>query len=82
MFCASGTMGNLLALSVHLRRGDEIILGDKNHVFNYEGGGVSAILGAAFHPVRTLDDGTYDLREVAEGRPRVALALCRIPDGG
>lgn len=32
----SGTMTNLLALAAHCRRGDEIILGHSNHVFNYE----------------------------------------------
>jgi hypothetical protein len=33
----SGTMGNLLALAAHCKRGDEIILGQRNHVFLYEG---------------------------------------------
>jgi len=31
-----GTMTNLLALAAHCRRGDEIILGHQNHIFNYE----------------------------------------------
>ena len=32
LFCASGTMTNLLALAAQCQRGDEVILGDLNHV--------------------------------------------------
>ena len=39
LFCASGTQGNLLALLVHCRRGDEFIVGQQAHTYQYEGGG-------------------------------------------
>lgn len=39
LFVPSGTMGNLVALATHCNRGDEIIIGDKSHIFFYEGGG-------------------------------------------
>ena len=39
LFVPSGTMGNLVALGTHCSRGDEIIIGDKSHIFYYEGGG-------------------------------------------
>lgn len=50
---ASGTMGNLVSLLAHCRRGEEIILGDQSHIFQYEAGGASALGGAVFHPVPT-----------------------------
>ena len=33
VFVASGTMGNLISVLSHCGRGDEIILGDKSHIF-------------------------------------------------
>ena len=39
LFVPSGTMGNLIAVGAHCRRGDEIILGNRSHIFYYEGGG-------------------------------------------
>jgi threonine aldolase len=51
LFVPSGTMGNLLAVLSHCGRGDEMILGDKAHIFLYERGGSAALGGV--HP-RTL----------------------------
>jgi threonine aldolase len=67
MFCASGTMSNLLGLAAHCNRGDEIILGNRNHVFQYEGGGASCLLGVAYHTVPTKEDGTNDLQDIRDG---------------
>lgn len=46
-FDYSGTMSNLIALGAHCRRGDEIIVGDKAHIFMYEGAGASGKLLAS-----------------------------------
>lgn len=53
LLVASGTMGNLVALLAHCTRGQEVILGDQCHIFNYEAGGASALGGLAFHTVPT-----------------------------
>lgn len=58
LFVSSGTMGNLVAILTHCRRGDEIILGDQSHIANDEGGGSSALGGVALRPVPTEPDGT------------------------
>src|SRR3970040_3037616 len=50
IFVPSGTMGNLLALLVHCQRGDEVIVGDKSHIYMNEAGGVSAVGGVYPHP--------------------------------
>lgn len=66
LFVPSGTMGNLVAVLSHCGRGDELIVGDKAHIFLYERGGAAALGGV--HP-RTLPnqpDGTLDLDQVAD----------------
>ncbi|KAF5045411.1 L-allo-threonine aldolase [anaerobic digester metagenome] len=46
LLVSSGTMGNLVSLMAHCRRGDEIILESEAHIYYYELGGMSAIVGA------------------------------------
>ena len=61
LFVPSGTMGNLISVLSHCQRGDEVILGDRSHIFLHEVGGISALGGV--HP-RTLPnnkDGTLPL---------------------
>lgn len=40
LYCASGTMTNQIAINVHTRPGDEVILHRFSHVYYYEGGGM------------------------------------------
>jgi threonine aldolase len=61
LFVPSGTMGNLVAVLTHCRRGDELILGDESHMFHYEGGNSSVLGGTAMHPVPNAPDGTIPL---------------------
>lgn len=65
MFVASGTMGNLVSVLTHGQRGDEIILGDKAHVFRSEAGGASALGGVSYHTVRNDERGMMDPDDVA-----------------
>lgn len=60
VFVASGTMGNLSAVLAHCGRGDEAIVGDECHIYNYEAGGASALGGVAYRVVPTLPDGRLD----------------------
>lgn len=46
LFVPSGTMANLIALCVHTRPGDEVLLHDGAHPFHYEGAGAAAFAGA------------------------------------
>jgi threonine aldolase len=61
LFLPSGTMGNLVSLLTHCGRGDEIILGDRSHIFLNEVGGISALGGIHPHTAPNLDDGTIPL---------------------
>jgi len=65
LFVASGTMGNLASILAHCSRGQEAILGDESHIYNYEAGGASALGGIVLHPVRTAMDGTLPLDALA-----------------
>ncbi len=47
LFCPSGTMTNQIAVNVHTRPGDEIILHKLSHVYYYEGGGIMKNSGAS-----------------------------------
>lgn len=70
LFVASGTMGNLVAVLTHCRRGDEVILGDRAHQFIYEAGGMSALGGVQPRTVPNRADGTLlpeDVRAAVRG---------------
>jgi len=64
LFVPSGTMGNLLALLVHCQRGDEVIVGNKSHIYLNEAGGMSALGGIYPHAVPNQMDGTLALDNI------------------
>ena len=45
LFVPSGTMGNIVALLTHCKRGDEVVLESDCHIYYYEVGGMSALGG-------------------------------------
>lgn len=66
VFVSSGTMGNLISVLAHCGRGDEMLVGDRAHIFLYEQGGSAALGGV--HP-RTLPnqpDGTLALDQIRD----------------
>ena len=64
LFMASGTMGNLTAILAHCQRGDEVILGRKNHSFMYEAGGISALGGVHSCQLDNQPDGSLLLLDI------------------
>ena len=64
IFVPSGTMGNLLALLVHCQRGDEVVVGNKSHIYLNEAGGMSALGGIQPCPVPNQKDGTLALDDI------------------
>ncbi len=61
---SSGTMGNLACVMAHCGRGDELIVGNRAHIFLYEQGGAAALGGIQPHPLPNQSDGTLDLEQV------------------
>ena len=69
LFVTSGTMANQLALCLHVRPGDEVLLAPGSHVYQYESGGMTAVAGA--QPFFIGDRGVFDDADVARAvRPR------------
>ena len=48
LFVSSGTMSNQLAIALHTRPGDEVIVGEGAHVVFYESGAGAALSGVQF----------------------------------
>lgn len=51
LFVPSGTMANQIAIAVHCRPGDEVIVGEDAHVMLYESGAGPALSGVQFRVV-------------------------------
>lgn len=65
LFVTSGTQGNLVALLSHTRRGDEVILGDRSHIFNNETAGAAVVGGLQMRTLPNRDDGRLRPDEIA-----------------
>ena len=63
---ASGTMGNLVSVLAHCDRGDEVVLGDKSHLYRGEAGGISVLGSVSFKPLQNQEDGTIDINQLFE----------------
>lgn len=71
LFTVSGTMSNLIATLTHCRRGDEVIMGDKAHMFWNEAAGGAAVAGAQPRLVPNGPQGRIDPADVeAAIRPK------------
>jgi threonine aldolase len=66
LFVASGTMGNLAGILAHCQRGDEVIVGKKNHVFLHEAGGISVLGGVHSCQLPNQADGSLALDDISE----------------
>ena len=66
LFVASGTMGNLVSVLAHCDRGDEVVLGDKSHLYRGEAGGISVLGSVSFKPLQNQEDGTIDINQLFE----------------
>ncbi|MAX09293.1 MAG: low-specificity L-threonine aldolase [Candidatus Marinimicrobia bacterium] len=64
LFVPSGTMANLISVLTHCERSDEVLLGNKSHIFKYEAGGISAFGGIHSHQLKNNDDGTINIEDI------------------
>ncbi len=64
LLVSSGTMGNLIALLVHCRRGAKAIIGQQAHCYVYEAGGASALGGVLMAPIANRPDGELEIEEL------------------
>ncbi len=65
VFVPTCTMANLLAIGSHCGRGDEVLVGSESHIYIYEQGGASWLMGVPFHVIpNSPADGTLPLAAV------------------
>ena len=55
LFVPTGTMGNQIAVNVWTRPGQEVILEERSHIFNYEMGTMAVFSGVLPRPIRGQD---------------------------
>ncbi len=66
LLVTSGTQGNLVALLSQAGRGDQVLIGDKSHIYKYEAGAASVLGGLFLHPLINQDNGTLDPDDIVE----------------
>jgi threonine aldolase len=55
LFVPSGSMGNEIAVKLHTKPGQEIVIEERGHVLNYELGAAALISGVTIRPVKSSD---------------------------
>lgn len=76
LFVPSGTMGNQIALLVHCRPGDDVVVGEDAHCMLYESGAAAAIAGVQFSIAGR--GGLFDVPELETAlRPPAAFYMPR-----
>src|SRR5881398_3167468 len=55
LWVPSGCMGNEIAVKVHTKAGQEIVIEERGHVLNYELGAAAVISGVTIRPVKSGD---------------------------
>ncbi len=63
LFVPSGTMGNQVALLVHTKPGDEVVIGEGAHIAFYESGAGAALAGVQFATAGS--GGLFDAQELS-----------------
>ena len=80
LFVPSGTMANQIAILVHTRRGDEVVVGEGTHCMHFEGGAAAAWSGVQFAVVGrgglfSTEDVLAAIRPKAEHLPQTSLIV-------
>ena len=56
LFVPTGSMGNQIAVKLHTRPGDELVIEERGHIFNWEMGMPAIASGVGIRPVRAAND--------------------------
>ena len=56
LFCPTGSMGNQIAIKLHTKPGDEIVIEERGHIFNWEMGTPAMVSGVTIRPVRAANE--------------------------
>lgn len=64
LYCPTGCMTNQLAIAVQTQPGDEVILEENAHIFNYETTAASYLSRVQLHPLTAADRGILSVEEI------------------
>ncbi len=76
LFFPSGTMANQAAVAAHTVPGEEIIVDESSHLFQFEGGGLSRIAGVQTRTINS-DNGQFDFGRIAHAVRAVSVHMPR-----
>jgi threonine aldolase len=66
LFCPTGSMGNQIAVKIHTKPGQEVVIEERGHIYNYEMAAMAAISGTLARPVKSADgSGILDWAEIS-----------------
>jgi threonine aldolase len=55
IFVPTGSMGNQIAVKLHTRHGQEVVIEERGHIYNYEMASMAAVSGVLARPVKSND---------------------------
>jgi threonine aldolase len=68
IFVPTGSMGNQIAVKLHTRPGQEVVIEERGHIYNFEMATMSAFSGVLARPVKSKDgSGILNWDEIATG---------------
>ena len=55
LFVPTGSMGNQIAVKLHTKPGQEVVIEERGHIYNYEMAAMAAIAGTLARPIKSAD---------------------------
>lgn len=81
LFCPTGSMGNQIAVKLHTKPGDEIIIEERGHILNWELGMPAIGAGVTIRAVRAANDSGMLTWDEIEAAVHVKQAYYAAPTG-
>lgn len=81
LFVPTGSMGNQIAVKLHTKPGDEIIVEERGHIFNWEMGTSAIAAGVTIRPVKAANENGMMTWTEIERAVRVNQAYYACPTG-
>lgn len=81
LFVPTGSMGNQIAVKLHTQPGQEVIIEERGHIFNYELGTPAAVSGVMMRTVKSVDGSGHLTWDEISSALRIDLPYYSSPTG-
>lgn len=81
LFVPTGSMGNQIAVKLHTQPGQEVIIEERGHIFNYELGTPAAVSGVMMRTVKNVDGSGHLTWDEIAAALRIDLPYYSSPTG-